>query len=196
MGKPNRTPQPPNVASTTFTIDITVPNKFIPLILSAVPGEESTGSRVAAMAEGALLDLCEGGIMLQSPVIKKLNEAFGASVEVEDIVGQFQRGVGRKDGKLQITISLDPAYEGIAQQAADFQGVDIPRVMQNAWDTAWDNGDFYDPRGRVGRVVMPAESKAELVKILGKDFSTGTELAGLIKAYAIEHEGLFSEVDK
>jgi hypothetical protein len=185
--------------STTYSVSLTVPDKHIPDIKNcpAASDIEPIAAKVAWLAECTLLDFCEGALILQAPVVKKMAEAFGRPItSIDTVVEMFQRGVGRKDGKMQITISLDPAYEGVAQQAAEFQGRTIPEVMQDAWDTAWDNGDFYDPRPHADRVLMTLADKKELVEILGKDFSTGTELAGLIKTYAADHEGLFSEVTK
>jgi hypothetical protein len=175
-------------------VSLTIPKKYLPDMDLTVEGDDPIGSKVESLAAGALLNLLEGGMMLQPPVMRKLTEALGRVPEVAEVVGFFSKGVGRKDGKLQITISLDPAYESVAQQAADFQGVTIPECLQNCWDTAWDNGDFYDPRPHADRVLMTSTDKAELVVLLGSDFTTGTDLVKLIKTWIAEHEDTFSEI--
>lgn len=197
---PKATRQLAQTASTetVFSVDLTIPNKHLPTIrdtdLEGLDANAPISAKIAAIAEGALLDLCEGGQMLQPPVMRKLTESFGKVPAADDIVEQFSRGAGRKDGKLQITISLDPAYEAVVQQAADFQGVTPAQCLQNCWDTAWDNGDFYDPRPHADRVLMTNDMKSRLVKLLGKDFATGGELGDLVEKFVGEHEGLFADV--
>lgn len=196
----NDKPQPPTEISgspeTTYSCAITVQKSWTKGIEQTVPGDYPFQAKVEALAGQFLTDMCLGAIMMQPHEVKKLQEVLGKEVFPADIMEQFQRGVGRKEGKLQITISLDPAYEGVARQAAEFQGVGIKELLQKAWDTAWDNGDFYDPRVSTERILMTHEDKKELVAVLGKDFANGTELAAMVKQYAAEHEGLFDEVTK
>lgn len=180
--------QPPVTQETTYSCEITVPNKHLPAIKAGVEGDSPVADKVAALAEGTLLDLCEGGMMLNAQAVKRMAESLGKVPTVEQVITEFSRGVGRVAGKLQITVDLPPEMESVIQAAADFQGVPIQQVLQDAWNTAWDNGDFYDYRPYVERVLMRNEDKAKLVKLLGKDFVSGTELAELVEKYVAEND--------
>lgn len=182
--------QPPVTQETTYACEITVPNKHLPAIKAGVEGEASLPEKIAALAEGTLLDLCEGGMMLNAQAIKRMAESLGRMPTVEEIITEFSRGVGRVAGKLQIVVDLPPEMEGVVQAAAEFQGVSMKQVLQDAWSTAWDNGDFYDYRPYVQRVLMRNDDKEKLVKLLGKDFVSGTELAELVEKYVAENDPL------
>lgn len=196
MAKDNK-PQPPaSDVEKTYSCAIVIHNRHLRAIDRHVEGDVPIQTKIELLAQQFISDMLAGGMILQSNECNKLNEVLGKEAFPSDIIEQFQRGVGRREGKLQIMISLDPAYEGVAQAAADFQGITIHDLLQRAWDTAWDNGDFYDPRVSTERVLMTHEDKKELAAILGKDFANGTELAALVKQYAADHEGLFDEVTK
>lgn len=193
----NDKPQPPSGEDEkTYNCALTIQNKYLKGINRTVDGDYPIHSKIESLAQQWFTDMCLGGIMLQGNEVQKLQEVLGKEVFPSDIMEQFQKGVGRREGKLQITISLDPAYEGVVQAAADFQGVTVHEVLQRAYDTAWDNGDFYDPRVSTERILMTHSDKKELAAILGKDFANGTELAAIVKQYAADHEGLFEEITK
>jgi hypothetical protein len=192
MAKQNQTP----VAEQTFNCPITVPVKYNQMIAESITGDGALVAKIALAAEGALLDLCEGGLMLNAVAVRKLAEANGGIAPgVDQVVEQFQKGVGRVNGAMQITVSLPPEYEQVVRQAAEFQGMTTAEILNNSWNFIWDNGDLYDPRPFVERVIMRNADKQALVKMLGKDFQTGTELAGLVQKYLKERSEVFAEMD-
>lgn len=180
---------------TAFHCELTVPKEYIQKFANISEGD-TLSEKVQFVAQGALLDMCEGGLMLNAKVVEKLTEALGEPPDPDQIVEHFSTGVGRRDGKLEIIITLDPEYEQVVAAAAEFQGVTTREILQNAWQTAWDNGDFYDPRTYCERVMMNHADREALIKLLGKNFTSGTELAGLIREYCTREAGIFSELDR
>lgn len=193
MPKPNQGPQP---QERTFNCEITIPTKYLKPLDEAVDTEDPIGSKVASAAEGALLDICEGGLMLNAKAVQKMSEAFGKPPGVDEVVEQFTKGLGRANGKLQFVIEVTPEYEAMLQNAADFQGTTIQECFQNTINYELDQGNLYDPRPFVERVLMRKADYDKLVSKLGKPFTTGTELAGLVEKYLAEHESPFEEVGK
>ena len=193
----NNQPQPPaSEDAKTYNCEITIQDKWIKAIHQAAPGDFPVASKVEALAQGFFTDMLLGAIMMSPIEVKKMEETIGKEVFPSDIMEQFQRGVGRREGRLEFTIALDPADEGPVQAAAEFQGCTIKDVLQKCWQEAWYQGEFYNRSNFSQHVAMTHEDKKELAAILGKDFSNGTELAGLVKAYAADHEGLFEEITK
>lgn len=190
-------PAQPQAQEKTFNCEITVPIKYLKQLDEAVESDSPIAAKVAFAAEGALLDICEGGLMLNAKAVQRMAESLGHSPNVDETVDNFCKGAGRVAGKLQITVGVPPETEGMFEQIREFQGKEsVQAVVQDLFDTALDNGDFYDYRPYAERVLMGKQHYDKLVAKLGKPFSTGTELAELVEKYLAEKESPFAEVEK
>jgi len=184
-----------------LAVDLYLDPKHIETLASIAPGTDSDVRKVTAIAMGLLEQLAEGGIMLPPVIVKKMEDSFGRAIEVENILDNFEKGIGRKDGRLGVTMFIDPAYEEPLRESAIFNGFnkpdgtpDVERYMQNLLDTAWDNGWFHQMTSGTRRLLMlPGDYDAVKELLGGKDFETGTDLAALLKEYCAQNSGLFSE---
>lgn len=167
-----------------INVDLALTRDQVEALVGAVPGDDAPARKISGIAVGCLVDLVAGGILLPPSAVARMREALKETPTVDVVVEQFEKGVGREMGKLSIVVGLDPAYEGILQEAAQFNGMTIQEMIQNSWDTAWDNGWLYDPHDRVQRVLMTTEQKQELETLLGKTFANGTELYAAVKEFA------------
>lgn len=182
MGKPkSNQDQAAQPGTVTYNIDITLPVLQSRAVIELAPDEESDSRSVAAVSMGLMLDLVEGGIMLSPETAGRLREAFGRTPCQDEIVEQAERGLGRIAGKLSMVVTVDPAYEDLLRQSAEFNGCSIEQLIQNSWSTAWDSGWLYEPKPPLNRVLLTDGQKAELVEMLGRDFANGSELMDAIK---------------
>ena len=131
---------------------------------------------------GLLLDMAEGATLIGASIVKEMTEAFGKSPSPEEISENFQKGLSRIGGGHFIVIRLQPEQIEPLKYSAEFNGFDsVEQAMQNLWDYQWDQGNMYDFREPLERVLMTKAMKEKLVQLLGKDFSNGAELGELIE---------------
>lgn len=150
-------------------------------IAASVPGEDALNRKVAAVALGLLNELAAGGMMLPHGVVAQLNESLGRPIEVSDILEQFERGTQRKGGMFCPDIRIDPTYEQVLLESAEGNGMTVEQLLQNLWNQCWDNGWFYQMTPNPRRILLSEPDYQALREQIGKDFSTGTELAAALR---------------
>ena len=142
------------------------------------------------MAMGAMADLAEGGMMLPAQYVSKMQDSLGRLPDKDDILKFFEAGLGRKDGKLEIRIYIDPAHEKPLLDAAEFNGFmkpdgsgpDPERYYQQIVNWSWDNGAFHQELPGTRRILMLPGNYEEMRELCGGDFESGTDFCRLMKA--------------
>lgn len=172
----------PQSTSVSIPADLILSPDTVRRISESIEGPMPAAHKIVQVAIGSLEALAAGAILMPYLTVKRVIEAVGRDVDATDIADLAEAGAGRKNGKLAVTLEVDPAYEPMLQQVADFQGVTLAEVLQNAMYTAWDNGWLYsDVSNEIQRLAMTSQDKAALEKVLGRPFHSGTELLKLLR---------------
>ena len=182
--------------SVLISVDLPLDPAQVDAICGSVPGDQTRSQKVAEVALGLLEQLCEGALVVPAVMVRKMHECLGRPPELPDIIDQFERGTGRKDGQLSITVPIDPVIEPVLRDAAQFNGYQsVEQYYRSLLDTANDQGWFHQIQPNPARVLMTQKAHDELSDILGKKFDNGTELAAMVKEYVTDNSGIFSGKD-
>ena len=150
-------------------------------LLAGMDGEGSPAEKLLGAATGALITLAEGGMMLSAAITSRISEIVGEDIDPEQLPALVEQALSRRGGKLCGYYEIDPAYEEALREIADQQGVEISALIQDMMDTAMDNGWLYSIDPRPQQVLMTQEDHAQLESMLGEKFTTGSELAALVR---------------
>jgi hypothetical protein len=171
--------------STIINVDLQLQEEAIVRIAASVEGDDSPPRKVGRVAMGLLEALASGGVMLTPLQVQRVQDAAGKELDAEDISCLAEVGSGRKDGQCSFTLNIEPAYLDLLRPVADFQGVTIEQVLQNAMDQAWDNGWLYadTPTIQLDRIVLTQKDRKRMETLINRKFTSGSDLvAGLAEA--------------
>jgi hypothetical protein len=179
-------------------VDLALSTERFETIKAMVENEALTDTqKIGGVALSLLQDLADGGLMLKAEEVARIATATGLDPECgEDLIEAISAGTGREEGSLKVFILIDPSYEMAYQEIADMRGQPIQQLFQDLMDFViaqqWVN-DLPSEKQPVA-VLMTPEDKAELEKLLGGKFQTGTDLAGLVKKLVADSTDLFADV--
>ncbi len=151
---------------------------------------------VEALALTCLTQLADGGMLLLASEMQRITDATGISpINGEELIPYLSASTGREEGKLKVSVLIDPAYEESYAEIAKMQDRDIEELFQEGMDMVLANEWAYEipSERRPIHVLMPPQAKAELEEILGEPFSTGSDLAKLVKKALGGSAGLFDD---
>jgi len=166
-------------------------------IVNRVAGDLTETQKVGLVATQYLTDIAEGGLLLTNEELHRIAESTGVEATCgEDLLTVIAEGSGREEGKLKVPIIIDPAYESAYEEVAQSQGRTIQEILQETVDVVMDREWVYEliPSNRPEQVLMSPAVKRELEEILGEKFSTGMDLAGLVKKALGMEGGLFADL--
>ncbi len=199
MARKNQTEEKHQPGVTVMAMDISLRTEDVDRIVASVEGEESPSVKVGRVAMGCLENLASGGMMLSELQVRQVSEAAGKEIDAQELTDFAETGAGRKGGLLSISLNIDPAYRDLLQPVADFQQVTIEQVLQNALDTAWDNGWLYAdaPTNMLDRIVLTKKDRARIEMLIGRKFTSGQDMVeGLGKAFGDDTFGSLDDIQE
>lgn len=150
--------------------------------------------RVKSVIMSLIEDQAGGGLMLDPGVVRKITDSTGVDpASGEDLIPFLAHGTGRIEGCRVATIKIDPAYEPALQEIATLRQMDIDAIVKETLEVCFDNEWYEHLPTRVRQVLMSEADHADLSGLLGKTFTTGTELAELVRKATGATGGLFTE---
>lgn len=182
----------------TYNLDLPLKSEQASALLEmAVENPDATtdAQKIGGIALQLLRDQADGGLMIRPGEMQRITEATGVDPECgEDLVQVLSGATGVEEGKHRVAVLIDPSYYPAYQEIAAIQERPVEALFQEAIDAALEQEWVYQlkPEQAPARILMPPSIKEELEQLLDGKFSTGTELAALVKK-AIGGDGLFGE---
>jgi len=171
------------MATKTFLIELELTPTQTKSISAKVPGDYPDSYKIAGVAKGAMLDIADGGFVVDGKVAKQIEALTGPIGDAQDLVSFVERGVGREDGATVVTWKADPVYLPLLEQAAQSQGSTVQEVMQGLMDYACGQGWLYDINPESKVLFLSREDAKAMAEILGTNPGnvTGTDMADFIR---------------
>jgi len=151
-------------------------------ILARIPGEAWPAQKIAAVCDGLLADISDGGLMLSGEDMRKICEAIpGASVE--SIIEAVEGHAGVEDGQIVVKWNVDPAYSEPLANMAQVQGLTVNEVVQNLMDHYIQFA--YDWSPEPPKILLTENEYEILTVVIGKKNFTGHDLLEYLKAQGV-----------
>jgi len=168
---------------TLIHTQIELESEQIEKLTSMVEEEASVAEKVGGLAQTALTDLANGGMMLEPITMRALEQSIGQAIEGQgQILSLVEAGAGQADGRMVLKWSIDPTYMPQLEAMATFQECSVLELAQRTIDTCVDQGwAIGDVQPMPERVLMSKEDKSAIEQVLGGAFTNGTELSQLLK---------------
>jgi hypothetical protein len=196
MARKQQTDKTPE--SVTFSVEIPVAKEHMPVLAELCQDKSLNDPQIVqALAYTSLLEMGRGGLLLRADEVKRIEDASGVSLGCgEDILPYLSEQTGIEEGCIKVSVRIDPSYEAPYREIAAMQQRPIEELFQEAMDMVLANEWAYEiPVGeRPIHILMPPAAKQELEEILGAKFSTGMDLAALVKKSLGGSAGLFDDL--
>jgi len=133
-------------------------------------------------------------MLLTSDEVKRIQQATGLDPTCgEDLLPYLSASTGFEDGMHVVKALVDPVWWPGILQVAEYRGWPPEQLIQETLDWCLDN-QHYEYLPEIPRHVLMSEKDVkELEEALGGKFTSGSDLAGLIKKL-VGGGGLFDEV--
>lgn len=192
-------PTKPEPGVITLAMEIELQPRQVAYLASMVPGDntETDIRKAQSIILRLVEDQADGGLMLKAGEVKLIRDSTGVDPSCgADLLPFVQATTGRADGCLTINTKVDPAFEAGLQEIATMRGVEIAELIRDTVQYGWFN-NWYETLPQLPRQVLMTEAdQAGLEELLGGKFSTGTELAALVRRFTGAEGGLFNELPK
>lgn len=167
----------------TFPVDIELSEKKVRYICDQFVDEMTDGQKIAGLAEDAISQMGEGGMVISGNVMNQIRDLIG-DFEEQDLVRYIEAGKGMQDGKLIIPWTPDPTYVPVLEDTANKQGLPVQRVAQDLMDYAAANNWLYDMAPDVVVTFFTRDDFRAICESFDREHVTGTDLAAFIKSLA------------
>lgn len=175
-----------------YGVDIELSEKQIRAICDGQDLNASDGQKLANVAQSAMDDLGDGGMVLDGKIMAQIRNAVGDISEPQEIVRYVEAAKGMVDGKLLIPWAPDPTYVPVLEETAMRQGMTVDRVGQDLMDYAASQGWLYALAPDTVSIFMSREDFRMICEAFDKPHITGTDLAEFIRL--MQAEGPSEEV--
>lgn len=164
-----------------FTVEIELTESQVRSLCDQLPAELTDGQKIAGLANGAMLDLADGGMTLDGNVTRQIMELTGGLDDNQDLVKMVEAGRGMDNGRMVGKWMIDPTYEPVLQDIAASQGLSIQQVIQSLMDWGVGQGWAYQIAPDTSVMFFRREDAAAIGELIGVPNATGTDIANFLR---------------
>ena len=176
-----------------FEIPMEMSEAHFTTLSKMIEGEQPPKEKVVALTTTALTELAEGGLILTGDEVKQITDATGLDPTCgSDLLPFLAVKTGFEDGMHLVHAHVDPVFWAQLEQNAEYRNWPIDQLIQETLDWCLEN-NHYEYLPEVPRHVLMTDNDAkEIEELIGGKFTTGTQLATLIKKL-VSGDSLFEE---
>lgn len=106
------------------------------VVRKIAPGSASPEDQLSRLASQFLKMHADGGVMLRAQDIDAVQQTTGVNIRVgSDVVKALnQPTTPRKDGALQVVVSIDPSYEAPLNEIATTTGMSVDELVNRSFN--------------------------------------------------------------
>jgi len=154
---------------------IALPERLAVALINKAGAEGTAHAGVIfGLAQGALEEMAEGGIMLSPVAMERIEQAL-ESADEDTIVEACEKSAGRHGAQYSVSVEIDPMYIEPLRQNAEGQGMTLDKFCSEVVNYAMDQGWFFtEVPAHVAR--MSAEEYESIGVAIGKPEWTVADL--------------------
>jgi hypothetical protein len=167
----------------TFMVELELTDSQVRNICSKVPEDRPDTYKLEGVAKQAMLDIGDGGFVVEGKVAEQIMALTGPMESTQDLVGFVEKGMGRRDGSIEVTWNPDPTYVPVLEEAARSQGISVQELAQGLMDMGTSQGWCYAINPEVKILFLSREDNRFMAEVLDQkpEYITGTSIADFIR---------------
>ena len=186
-----KTPKAAQEVKLLTTLELT--NEQYSALASMTTGDQPDSEKAQSVVLKLVRDVADGGLLLTPDEVARITDATGVDPSCgEDLIPYLSAGSGIEEGCHIFKAAIDPVYMTRLEEIAGFREWPIQQVVQEMVDHCLENNWYEEITDQPRHVRMTEDDVKALEEVLEGKFSTGTELAELIKGLT-SGSGLFAE---
>ena len=147
-----------------------------------VGGDEKLPAALKTLLESFVSLYAQGAFVITPSDINRMNQATGKQVDTSGkIVDIVEKSAGRSAGEYQFSVTIDPAMVDCLQDIAHSRSMDLPAVVEEAWQSVMMGGWIYEVPPTCTHYIVSEPEREFLVKFVGKNNPTGHDVVEAIK---------------
>lgn len=171
----------PSAKALIFPVDIELPEPKVRFVCDQLNVSLSDGQKIAGLAQSALDDLSEGGMVVTGKVMEQIRNLVGDIQDDQDLVRFIEAGKGMEDGCVVGKWRPDPTYVTVLEEIARSQGNTVQQCVQNLMDWGISQGWGYQINPETVVMFFARDDFRMICEAFDKPHLTGTDLAAFIR---------------
>ena len=145
-------------------------------------GPEHLQPELKKLLESFVNLYAQGAFVIPPQDINRMSQATGKQVDTSSkIVEIVENSAGKKAGEYQFSVTIDPAMIDCLQDIAHSRGMDLPAVVEEAWQSVMMAGWIYSVPASCTQFADTEPEREFLAEFVGRNNPAGHDIVAAIK---------------